>query len=74
MAHVSDLLEDGSTTAQTDDGRGGHRYLTAAEIFQLSQAISLKRIADALSGDSPFLTTLHHTLDTASFNHMQRMS
>ena len=43
MAHVSDLLEDGSTTAQTDDGRGGHRYLTAAEIFQLSQSLVADR-------------------------------
>lgn len=48
MAGVMDGLEPGAETGKTTDGRGGERYLTAGEIFQLSQAISLKRIADNL--------------------------
>lgn len=43
------------------------------ERVALSTAISLKRIADALGGDSPFLTALGGTLEDASHNHQQRM-
>lgn len=49
---VMDSLEPHVENARTSDGKCGERYLTANETFQLSQAISLKRIADALSGTS----------------------
>jgi len=49
MAFVSDMLEPEAEVAKTSDGRMGERYLTASETFQLSQAISLKRIADSLA-------------------------
>lgn len=45
---IRDSIEPGVVTAQTSDGKCGDRYLTASESFQLSSAISLKRIADAL--------------------------
>ncbi len=47
---VTDHLEQAAVLAKTDDGRCGERYLTAIETFQLSQAVSLKRIADAVTG------------------------
>lgn len=39
----------------------------------ISIAISLKRIADAMDAESPFLKTLFGTLEDASHNHQQRM-
>lgn len=49
---MDDLVEAASLFAQTSDGRGGDRYLTFTETVQASQAISLKRIADALEKGS----------------------
>lgn len=43
-----DQLEPSALCAKTEDGRGNLRYLTIGETVQASQAISLKRIADAL--------------------------
>jgi len=46
--------------------------ITHSEVA-LSQAISLKRIADALGEGSPFLAALAGVLDDASHNHQQRL-
>jgi hypothetical protein len=46
---LSDAIESAALHAQTSDDRGGNRYLTFSETVQASQAISLKRIADALT-------------------------
>lgn len=59
MMSVSDKLEPEATLAKTSDGRCGERYLTANETFQLSQAISLKRIADALEKVSDCADGIH---------------
>lgn len=53
--NISDHLEPECMVTKTSDGRCGERYLTASETFQLSQAISLKRIADVLVGDASHL-------------------
>jgi hypothetical protein len=73
--HPTDSLEPVALVMKTSDGKCGERYLTASETFQLSQAISLKRIADALSADgASFLSNLAATLADASHDHAQRMS
>jgi len=49
MADAMDQLEPGVETAQADDGNGGYRFLNPGECIRLSQAISLKRIADTFA-------------------------
>lgn len=50
---LTDQVEPGAIGWQTSDGHGGYRYLTFTETIQASQAISLKRIADALDSEGP---------------------
>lgn len=50
MAKIEDQLEDGVFSTKKSDGRGGEDWITFNESVQLSQAISLKRIADELCG------------------------
>lgn len=75
MTTIMEMLEPEISKGRTLNDTGDERIFTASEMFALSQAVSLKRIADALASDgSSFLTNLAGTLADASHDHAQRMS
>jgi hypothetical protein len=65
---VLDMIEpDAKDMAGAGDGASDQLVALA------SIAISLRRLADAMGAESPFLQSLAGTLDDASHNHQQRM-